>query len=48
MPGRSGASGTVDAALTLFLLVVALVALALLLYYTTDLLGSLPDPLPAL
>ena len=48
MSGRTGGSGTVDAALTLFLLLVALVALALLLYYTTDLLGSLPDPLSAL
>jgi len=47
MSRRAGATGAVDAALTLFLLLVALVALALLLYYTTDLLGSLPDPLPA-
>ena len=47
MSGRTGASGRIDAALTLFLVVVALVALALLLYVTIDLLGSLPDPLPA-
>ncbi|MFC6786444.1 hypothetical protein ACFQFH_11250 [Halobaculum halobium] len=47
MPGRTGASGTADLILTLFLLFVAVVALALLVYYTTDLLASLPDPLAA-
>ncbi|MFC7069535.1 hypothetical protein [Halobaculum lipolyticum] len=47
MSGRTGASGGVDVVLLLFLLFVAAAALALLLYYTTGLLGSLPDPLPA-
>ena len=46
MSGRTGASGGVDVLLLVFLVVVALATLALLLHYTTGLLGSLPDPLP--